>query len=457
MCAESLQFGASSALLTDLYQLTMLQSYYRHGMLQTAVFEFFVRRLPANRPFLVAAGLEHLLDYLEELRFDTEELQWLSKQPQFHADFIDWLSEFRFTGDVWAVPEGTVVFAEEPLVRVVAPLPEAQLVESRLINLIQFPTLIATKAARCRLAAPGKVLVDFGFRRAHGAEAGLLAARAAYIAGFQGTATVEAGRLYGIPIYGTMAHSFIQAHPDEMLAFRNFATSNPGPVVLLLDTYDTEQAAEKVIHLAKELAVQGISVHGVRIDSGDLLDHARRVRKILDDGGLQQTRIFASGSLDEYALSELEKNRAPIDGYGIGSRLDTSADLPYLDCAYKLQEYAGRPCRKRSEGKATWPGRKQIFRRFQNGLLAGDSISLEDAPQPGQPLLELVMRGGRRTRPPVPLAELRESAARNLAQLPPAFCQLETDQRYPVEISEAIRNLAQQCDQQTLAGQSGMR
>ncbi len=450
MATRSPELMARSALLTDLYQLTMLQAYYKHGMTDTAVFEFFVRRLPKQRPFLLAAGFEQLWDYLEDLCFQPDELEWLAEQPQFHRDFVDYLRGLRFTGDVWAVPEGTVVFADEPLVRVVAPLPEAQLIETRLINLIQFPTLIATKAARCRLAAPGKMLVDFGFRRAHGAEAGLLAARASYIAGFTGTATVEAGRRFGIPLYGTMAHSLIQAHANEIEAFRSFASSNPGPIVFLLDTYDTERAAQLVVHLARELATSGITVQGVRIDSGDLAEHAFRVRKILDEGGLKATRIFASGGLDEYTLAELELRKAPIDGYGIGSRLDTSADVPYLDCAYKLQECAGRPCRKRSEGKATWPGRKQVFRRKEHGMLAGDCIGLEGEVQAGEPLLRLVMRQGKRIEPSPPLSSVREWAMRNLEELPPDLRRLETEYTYPVQIADSVRVLADACDEQHL-------
>ena len=286
---------------------------------------------------------------------------------------------------------------------------------------------------------------------AHGAEAGLLAARAAYVAGFAGTATVQAGQLFGIPVSGTMAHSFVQAHDSEEQAFENFALANPGNVVLLIDTYDTEAGAEKTVHLAARLRERGIKVQGVRLDSGDLADHARRVRAILDAGGLTDTGIFASGNLDEIQLRRLIQSGAPIDGFGIGSRLDVSADAPYLDCVYKLEEYAGLARRKRSEGKATWPGRKQVYRTFRDGQMAGDLVTVESDRQPERPLLkqallEQVMSGGKRMAPAPTLAQIRDRAARNLDQLPDHLRQLEPGPAYAVEISEALRALADQVD-----------
>ncbi|MCG6861595.1 MAG: nicotinate phosphoribosyltransferase, partial [Chromatiaceae bacterium] len=351
-----------SILLTDLYQLTMLQGYFEQGLTDTAVFEFFARDLPRDRGFYVAAGLEQLVDYLEQARFTPDELDWLKSSGRFSDAFVDWLADWRFTGDLDAMPEGTVCFPNEPLVRVTGPMAEAQLVESRLINIVHLQTLIASKAVRCVLAAPDKLLVDFGMRRAHGADAGLFAARASYIAGFAGSATVLADRLWGIPCFGTMAHSFIEAHGSEVEAFEHFARAQPNNVVLLIDTYDTETAARKLAALAPRLAEQGTPVKAVRIDSGDLNAHARQVRAILDRAGLSSIGIFCSGGLDEHDLVRLRAQGAPIDGFGIGTRLDTSADAPYLDCAYKLQEYAGLARRKRSEGKASWPGRKQVFR-----------------------------------------------------------------------------------------------
>lgn len=440
----------SSVLLTDLYQLTMLQGYFDRGMEETAVFEFFVRKLPPTRGFLMAAGLQQALDYLEGLRFSPRELEYLGRSGRFSRDFVDYLERFRFTGDVQAMAEGTLFFPQEPILRVTAPLPQAQLVETRLINLLHFQTLIASKAARFVLAAPGKLLVDFGLRRAHGAEAGLLAARAAYLAGFSGSATVLAEFLFGVPAYGTMAHSFIQAHDDEREAFINFAHAQPKNVMLLLDTYDTEAAAEKVVALAPRLRAEGITINGVRLDSGDLGDHARKVRRILDGGGLKDVKIFASGNLSEIRLRDLISSAAPIDGYGIGSDLVTSGDAAHLDCAYKLEEYAGRARRKRSEGKATWPGRKQVFRRYgPDGRMLEDFLTLEGRSEEGEPLIHPVMHGGRRLAPPDPLTKMRGYAAEQLAHLPEPFQALRDAPAYPVKIAEALTALANKVDAET--------
>ncbi len=435
-----------AALLTDLYQLSMLEAYRVHGLTGTAVFEFFVRKLPARRGFYMAAGLEQLVEFLEMLRFGPAELDYLRRSRRFSDAFVDSLSSFRFTGDVDAMPEGTVFFADEPVVRVIAPLPEAQFVESRLINLVHFQSLIASKAARMVLAAPGKQLIDFGFRRAHGAEAGLLAARASYIAGFSGTATMLAEPRFGIPVYGTMAHSFIQAHDSESVAFEHFARARPAGIILLIDTYDTERAAQRVVALAHRLAKEGINIRGVRLDSGDLAEHARRVRAILDAGGLKDMIIFASGGLDEDQLAEFTRGQVPIDGYGVGTSLTTSSDVPALDCAYKLQEYEGVPRRKRSEGKATWPGRKQVWRTYSSaGTMLGDRLCVEGSPAEGVRLLLPVMRAGQRTRPLPTLDEVRCHAADQLRRLPPALRELRTE-AYPVEVHAAVRALASECD-----------
>lgn len=434
-------------LLTDLYQLTMLQGYHDAGMCDTAVFEFFVRRLRPQRGFLVAAGLEQALDYLEGLRFEADELDWLASTGRFSRDFLTALATLRFTGDVDAMPEGTVFFPEEPILRVTAPIAEAQLVETRLVNLLHLQTVIASKAARVVLAARGKLLVDFGLRRAHGAEAGLLAARASYLVGFDGTSNVLAGRRFGIPLFGTMAHAFVQAHDDETQAFRRFAHAQPDNVVLLIDTWDTEAAARKVVALAPELACAGIRVKGVRIDSGDLAAHARAVRGILDAGGLADAIIFASGDLDEDAVRALAA--APVDGFGVGTRVDTASDQPYLDCAYKLQEYAGIPRRKRSEGKATWPGRKQVYRRYDaDGRMAGDVVTLEGDPQAGEPLLVPVMRRGRRLAV-ADLSAMRRHAAGQLAHLPEPLRRLKTH-AYPAILAPSLHTLAAEADR--LAG-----
>jgi nicotinate phosphoribosyltransferase len=439
-----------SLLLTDLYELSMLEAYAAHGMNETAVFELFVRKLPPGRGFLMAAGLEQLVRFLEGLRFSPDELDWLRKTGQFDPAFVDRLAGLRFTGDVDAMPEGTIFFPDEPVVRVTAPLPEAQLIESRLINLIHFQTVIASKAARMVLAAPGKRLVDFGFRRAHGAEAGLLAARACYLAGFAGTATVEAHRKFGIPVSGTMAHSFIQAHADETLAFEHFARTRPKDVTLLIDTYDTERGAQRVVELAPRLAADGIAVKAVRLDSGDPAVHAPRVRAILDRAGLGSIGIFVSGGLDEAELQRLESAGAPIDGYGIGTSLATSSDAPALDCAYKLQEYAGRPRRKRSEGKATWPGRKQVFRSYAaDGTIRGDTVGLEAESLQGERLMRPAMRAGRCVAGLPDLAAARSNAAERLARLPDSLRRLAPD-RIEVRISDAVRTLAAALDRPPL-------
>ena len=435
-----------SPLLTDLYQLTMLQGYLDCGMQDTAVFEFFVRKLPEGRNFLVAAGLAQVLDYLEKLHFTPDEIAWLEGTGRFNQRLLDYLETLRFTGDVHAMAEGTPCFADEPLLRITAPLPVAQLVESRVINLLHFQTLIASKAARVRLAAPDALLVDFGLRRAHAGEAGLLAARAAYLAGFDGTATVMAGRLYDIPIFGTMAHSFIEAHDDEARAFLDFARSQPDNVVLLIDTYDTEAGAHKVVEIAPRLQAAGIAIKAVRIDSGDLAAHARRVRRILDAGGLSDTGIFASGNLDEYRLREFRAAGAPISGYGVGTRLDVSSDAPSLDCAYKLQEYAGIPRRKRSEGKATWAGRKQVYRDYDaDGRLARDSLTTADDSESGDALIRPVMSAGRRL-PAPDLAESRAHALAELQRLPTALLGLEGPAPYTVRVSPALREVTAEAD-----------
>jgi nicotinate phosphoribosyltransferase len=434
-------------LLTDLYQFNMMQAYLEAGKTATAVFEFFVRKLPDSRQFLMAAGLEQALTFLENLCPTSEELDWLAATGRFSRDFIDYLAGMRFTGDVHAMPEGTVFFPNEPILRVSAPLPLAQYAETRLLNLLHFQSLIASKAARMVLAAEDRMLIDFGLRRAHGAEAGLLAARAAYLAGFTGTATVLAGKAFGIPIYGTMAHSFIEAFDSETEAFEAFARARLEGLVLLIDTYDTEAAARKVVALAPKLAGAGIPIRGVRLDSGDLDALSRSVRAILDEGGLGEVSIFASGGLDEEGIAALVQAGAPIGGFGVGTSLTTSSDAASLDSAYKLQEYAGTARRKKSSGKVTWPGRKQVWRRYDaQGIMAGDVLSTEDDSHEGEALIRPVMQGGRRLAPAPGLDEIRSHAARELAGLPAPHRRLETGASYPVEVGGRLRRLAEEVD-----------
>jgi nicotinate phosphoribosyltransferase len=441
-------------LLTDLYQLNMIQAYLEHDETKPAVFEFFVRSLPARRRFVMAAGLEQVLEFLETLRFSAAEIDWLASTGRFSRRLLDHLAALRFTGDVHAMREGTVCFPNEPMLRVTAPLPQAQLVESRVMNIVHFQSLVAAKAARVKLAAGDKLVVDFGLRRAHGAEAGLMAARASYIAGFAGTATVLAERLFGIPTFGTMAHSYIETHDDEATAFENFARARPNNLTFLLDTYDTETAARKVVALAPKLAALGITIRAVRLDSGDLTTLARRVRRILDDGGCSGVTIFASGGLDEDEIAALLRAGAPIDGFGVGTSLTTSSDAPTLDCAYKLQEYAGLPRRKYSPGKETWPGRKQVWRRYgADGRMAEDILGLDGDKHPGEPLLERVMRAGQRVHPAPSLDEVRRHAASELARLPDALRSLGAGDAYPVQIADTLERLAAETDRRVMRPQ----
>ncbi len=445
---------AVSPLLTDMYELTMLQAYFEQGMNETASFELFVRRLPSGRNFLLACGLEQVLCFLESFRFSRADLDLLNRENGFSDAFLRSLETMRFTGDVYAVPEGTVFFAEEPILRITAPLPEAQLMESRVMNLLHYESLLASKAARLALAAAGRLLVDFGLRRAHGAEAGMLAARASYLAGFAGTATLLAGLSYGIPVYGTMAHSYVQAHASEDEAFEAFARSQPGNATLLIDTYDTEAAARKVAAIAPRLRADGVAVRAVRIDSGELGVQARLVRAILDGAGLREISIFASGDLDEYRIRDLVAGGAPIDGFGVGTRMSTSADAPYLDCVYKLTEYAGVPRRKRSVRKESWPGRKQWYRRYDTSDIAcGDILTVEDDRQDGTAMMRPVMASGRRLGPAEGLLAGRTRAATQLAALPAALRAFDLAAPYPVTVSAALAELARAAD--ALAARSG--
>jgi len=432
-----------SALLTDLYQLTMLDAYYRSGMEQTAIFEFFVRRLPERRSFLVAAGLEQVLDYLEHVRFSAEELDWLGSTGRVSHSTIERLRNFRFSGRVFAVPEGTVFFAHEPILRVEASLPEAQLIESRIVNLLHYQTLVASKAARCRLAAPKAELIEFGMRRAHGAEAAVLGSRACYIGGLDATATVDASYRYGIPMVGTMGHSFVQAHELETHALHNLARMHPNNVVLLIDTYDVTRAAQRVVDLAHRLRGEGIQIQGVRIDSGDLAQAATNVRSILDRGDCKDVRILVSGALDEYAIDALQAARAPIDVFCLGTHLTISEDAPALDCAYKLQQYAGRAVSKLSAWKETWAGARQVYRQYDpSGYIAMDILAGEDEVIEGRALLREVMTDGHQLCPYPSLKSVREYCAEQLCHLPPALRSLEHVLQAPVKITHKQRQLA---------------
>jgi nicotinate phosphoribosyltransferase len=440
---------AHTSLLIDLYQLTMAHAYLELGMNEVAVFELFVRQLPPTRGFLIAAGLAQALEYLQQLRFGAEEIEYLRTLDLFPESFLSHLRELRFSGAVHAMPEGTPFFAQEPILRITAPIIEAQLVESRLLNIMHFQSVIASKAARFALAAGGRQLVDFGMRRAHEADAGLYAARAAFLGGFDATATVEAGQRFGIPLSGTMAHSFIEAHDHELDALRGFVAAYGGAATLLIDTYDSTRAARRVAALARELQTRAPQrrIRAVRIDSGDLAQQCRAVRAVLDEEGCRDIQIVVSGGLDEHAVKALIDGGAPVDAFGIGTALDAATDAPALDMAYKLQQYAGRPRRKRSPGKATWPGIKQVFReRDARGEILSDAVALEIETVRGEPLLQQVMATGRRVMPGVALAQSRAHCARELRALPTQTQALAGHAPFPVRVSAAIQDLAAQLD-----------
>jgi len=428
----------TEALFTDLYELTMAQAYHAEAMNEPAAFELYFRSLPEHRNFMVAAGLDDVLGYLEDLQFDQSDLDYLRTVGEFSDAFLQRLAEFRFRGQVEAVPEGTVVFPNEPLLRVVAPILDAQVVETFVINQVHFQTLAASKAARVVLAAHGRKVVDFGSRRAHGTDAALKVARAAWLVGAAGTSNVLAGKLYGIPIVGTMAHSYIQAHDDEAEAFRAFAELYP-QTTLLVDTYDTLEGVRKVIDLCRR-SDEDVRLRAVRLDSGDLAELARRTRAMLDEAGLGHIRIVASGGLDEYKVAALREAGAPIDAFGVGTKMVVAADAPHVDFAYKLVEYAGEPRTKLSTKKVLYPGRKQVFRRMAHGKFAGDTVGRDDESLDGQPLLEPVMRDGwRLPAGNISLADAREHAREQLDRLPEALRRLdEVAPGYPVSISPRL-------------------
>jgi nicotinate phosphoribosyltransferase len=427
-----------SALFTDLYELTMGKAYAAEGMEQTAVFELFFRELPATRNYVLACGLEGVLRFLEAFRFTPDDLAYLKSLGRFSDAFLKRLERLRFTGEVYAVAEGTVVFPHEPVVQVVAPVIEAQLVETWLINQIHCESVFASKAARIVTAAAGRPVVEFGARRSYGSSAALSLARASYIAGVAATSNIEAGRCYNIPVSGTMAHSYVQAHEREEDAFRRFMQEFPG-TTLLVDTYDTLAAVRKIIRLVRE-AADGLRVGAVRLDSGDFDDLSRRTRRLLDEAGLHEVKIMASSGLDEDKISALVEASAPIDAFGVGTHLAVSRDVPDLDFAYKLVAYAGAPRIKTSTSKLILPSRKQVYRRWRDDRMAGDLIARFDERHVGQPLLARVMKDGRRLAAAIEgLEASREHARSQLAALPPALRALaKAEPGYPVEISDVL-------------------
>jgi nicotinate phosphoribosyltransferase len=437
------------ALFTDLYELTMAASYFQHRMFAPATFSLFVRKLPPDRGFLVAAGLEEVARFLQAFSFSSEDIEFLRQTKRFQPDFLEYLSHLRFTGEVHALPEGRICFAHEPLLEITAPIIEAQLVETLVINAIHLQTLIASKAARCFHAAQGRKLVDFALRRTHGVDAGLKVARASYLAGFDGTSNVLAGKLYGMPIFGTMAHSFIESFDEEEEAFRAYAETFPDETALLIDTYDTVAGAHRAARVGQALQQHGHQLRGVRLDSGDLLALSRATREILDAAGLSYTRIYASGGLTEHEVARLVTAGAPIDVFGVGTDMGVSGDAPALDMAYKLVEYAGRPRLKLSSKKVSLLGKKQIFRtqdadgQYERDVLglreeAGEKVAPEVPPARALPLLEKIMANGKLLRPLPSLEESRRLFLTDSARLPESYKALRAPAQYLVTLSPTL-------------------
>lgn len=434
------------SLFTDFYELTMCASYFDNGHFEPATFDLFIRRLPENRSYFLFAGLEQALQYLQSIQFTKTHLDYLKKQG-FNQQFLDYLRDFKFTGEVWAIPEGTVMFPNEPLIRVTAPIIEAQLVETFLLNTINLQTMIATKASRVVHAAKGKSVIEFGLRREHGIDAGMKVARSSYIAGCNGTSNVLAGQVYGIPVFGTMAHSFVMSYLKEIDAFRAFAKTFPNKSILLIDTYDDIAGAKKATIVAKELKNKGVKLGGVRLDSGDLAETSKKIRKMLDDQGLDFAKIFASGDLDEFKIENLLNNGAKIDSFGVGTKMGTSADRPYLDVIYKLCETMGdmgdfSPIMKLSKDKITLPGRKQVYRFMDaDGNFEKDVIALDDEKVKGNSLLTKVMDKGKLIYNLPKIEKIRGVALENLSKLPEKYKALEKAPVYPVELSKNLQNL----------------
>ena len=432
--------GENLSLLTDLYQLTMAQAYFREQQTGPATFSLFIRTYPPNRGYFVAAGLQDVVDYLEGLHFDQPDLDYLASLSLFSDHFLHYLADLRFTGEVLAIPEGRVFFTDEPVLELTAPIIEAQIVETFIINQIHLETLIATKAARCVHASGTRPVFDFALRRTHGTDAGMKVARASYLAGFAGTSNVMADQRYSIPAVGTMAHSFVASFEREIDAFRAYVAAFPNNAILLIDTYDTVAGAKNAVQVAREMAGRGQTLIGVRIDSGDLATLAAEVRRILDAAGLQHVKIIGSGGLDEFDLERLAT--APYDSYGVGTKMGVSADAPFADFAYKLVEFKNRPVMKLSTGKASWPGRKQVFRQITpGGGMEKDIIGVRDENLSGEKLLEQVMRNGKSSAAHPKLPEMRERLATDLAALPGNVKAIREPSHLSVEFSPQLKAL----------------
>lgn len=419
----------------------MSQVFWRRGIDSSATFSLFFRGYPKDRAYYIASGIDDALDFLEDFHFSDDEIRAIRNVTPLADDFVNFLADFRFSGTVRAVPEGTIVFADEPLLEVNAPIIEAQIVETMLLNIVTTASLLATKAARIVQAAEGRPVVDFGSRRTHGEDAAIAAARAGYISGFAGTSNVKAAALYGIPAYGTMAHSFIQAFDDEATALANYIDEFPETTTLLVDTYDTLEGVRNAIRVAEQARSRGSVVNAIRLDSGDLGELARAARALLDEAGFPQIRIMASGGLDEHSISKLVDSGAPIDAFGVGTRFGTSADAPYIDSVYKLVEINGRPVTKLSTAKVTRPWAKQVFRRFEDGLMRGDVLTRSTSHPPSDcphPMLVTVMEAGERLKQNESIATIRERVASNLRCIPEDIRELKNPATYTVEYSDDL-------------------
>lgn len=429
------------ALLTDQYELTMAASYFHHRMFADATFSLFIREYPANRAYFVSAGLEDVLRYLESFRFEEEELGYLDSTGLFSRDFLDYLPGLSFSGEVYALPEGRLFFRDEPVLEVTAPIIEAQLAETFIINVLNLQVSLATKASRCVYAAGGRSLVDFSLRRTQGEDAGLKVAKCSYLAGFKGTSNVLAGKILGVPVSGTMAHSFVTSFEEEIDAFRAFASTFPDNTVLLIDTYDTVEGARKAAVVAKEMLERGNKLRGVRLDSGDMAQLSKEVRDVLDAEGLKDVNIFASGGFDEFKIDRLLQKGAKIDAFGVGTKMGTSADAPYTDMAYKLVQYDGRPVLKLSSGKKTLVGQKQVYRSYEKGKIHRDVIALRNENQEGEALLAQVMEHGKRRQNAESLETIRERFEKEFEKLGDKHKALERPAQLEVELGPELQKL----------------
>lgn len=441
----------SLGLFADLYELTMAQAYWQSGRTDSATFSLFFRNYPPDRAYFVFAGLVDVLDYLENFHFSPEDIEYLRSLGYFDEKFLRYLAGVRFTGNVRAMSEGRVFFVNEPVVEVTGPVIEAQLVETFVINQINLQTILATKASRTIYAAQGRRVVDFAARRTHGVEAANKLARVCYLVGFDSTSNTMAGALYGIPVSGTMAHSFVTAFEHEIDSFRYFARSFPERSTFLVDTYDTLEGTKKAIAVAREMRDQGHKLRGIRLDSGDLLDLSRKARDLLDKAGLPEIQIFASGGLDEFAVNDLVQAGAPIDAFGVGTKVGVSADAPWTDCAYKLVEYAGRPVRKLSPAKQTLSGAKQVFRyREPDGVIHHDVIGcLGESLEGAEPMLEEVMKSGKRLKPDPTLQELRQRFSHEFKGLPQRHKALRSPEQFDTQITARLTDLQRRAVQET--------